>query len=320
MIQKGIVIRSTGSAYTVRYADGQTVECRLKGKMRLSGVRSTNPVAVGDMVSVDTEGREPVICAVEERRNYIVRRSTNLSKQTHVIAANVDQALLVTTIDFPVTSTVFIDRFLASAEAFSVPTIVAFNKVDLYGPEHMEELAYREAVYHAIGYTTIRLSAAEGEGLEELKALLRGKLTAISGHSGVGKSTLLNQLDPNLKLRTSEISEANNSGRHTTTFAEMHHIALPNNDGTDNGGADIIDTPGIRGFGIIDIEHAEVSHYFRDIFSVSKDCRFPNCTHTHEPGCAVRNAVEEGLIAPTRYESYLNIMCEDEGKYRQGMK
>lgn len=303
----GVVIRSTGSSYTVRMPDGATLECRLKGKMRLGGVRSTNPVAVGDRVEVRTDGREPVIAAVSDRRNYIVRRSTNLSKQTHIIAANVDQALLVTTIDHPVTSTVFIDRFLASAEAFNVPTIIAFNKTDICTEDDMAELEYREAVYGDMGYETLRISAAEGTGIERLKELLAGKLTAVAGHSGVGKSTLANRLQPGLTLRTSEISEANNSGKHTTTFAEMHHLDF---------GADIIDTPGIRGFGIIDIDHAEVSHYFRDIFAVSPECRFPNCTHTHEPGCAVQAAVTEGRIAPTRYESYVNIMSEDDGKYR----
>ena len=307
MAQQGVVIRSTGSSYTVRTDDGSTYECRLKGRMRLSGIRSTNPVAVGDRVVFSVEERDNVISDVCDRRNYIVRRSTNLSKQSHVIAANVDQALLLTTIDHPVTTTVFIDRFLASAEAYGVPVIIAFNKIDIYTPEEIEEMEYRETVYRDMGYQTLRISAAKGDGIFELKAVLKGKLTAIAGHSGVGKSTLVNTLEPGLDIRTSAISEANNSGRHTTTFAEMHHLSF---------GADIIDTPGIRGFGIINIEHSEMAHYFRDIFKYAGDCRYPNCTHTHEPGCAVIKAVEEGRIAPTRYESYTNIMDEEEGKYR----
>ena len=309
MTNLGTVVRSTGSAYTVRTDDGQLVECRLKGRMRLRGSRSTNPVAVGDRVVFSSDGRDFVISEVCDRRNYIVRRSTNLSKETHVIAANVDQALLVTTINHPETSTVFIDRFLASAEAYGVETIIAFNKTDIYNADEMAELDYREAVYQHIGYRTIRLSSTTGEGIDDLRQILHGKLTAIAGHSGVGKSTLINTLEPGLDIRTSAISEANNSGRHTTTFAEMHHLAFD---------ADIIDTPGIRGFGIINIERGETAHYFRDIFSFRTDCRFPNCTHTHEPGCAVARAVEEGRIAPTRFESYLNIMAEEEGKYREG--
>lgn len=309
MSRQGVVIRSTGSSYTVRSDEGEVFECRLKGRMRLNGVKSTNPVAVGDRVVFSVEERDCVISEVCDRRNYIVRRSTNLSKQSHVIAANVDQALLVTTINHPATSTVFIDRFLASAEAYGVPVVIAFNKVDVYTVEEMEELAYREAVYQSIGYATLRLSALKSEGIEQLKDALRGRLTAIAGHSGVGKSTLINTLEPGLDIRTSAISEANNSGRHTTTFAEMHHLSF---------GADIIDTPGIRGFGIINIDKSEVAHYFRDIFKFAPGCRFPNCTHTHEPGCAVVKAVEDGLIAPTRYDSYVNIMSEDDGKYRQG--
>ncbi|MGN0028157.1 MAG: ribosome small subunit-dependent GTPase A [Marinilabiliaceae bacterium] len=309
MSRQGVVIRSTGSSYSVRSDEGETFECRLKGRMRLNGIRSTNPVAVGDRVVFSVEERDCVISEVCDRRNYIVRRSTNLSKQSHVIAANVDQALLVTTINHPETSTVFIDRFLASAEAYGVPVVIVFNKVDVYSDEEMEELSYRETVYQSIGYTTLRVSALNGIGIDVLKDALSGRISAIAGHSGVGKSTLVNTLEPGLDIRTSSISEANNSGRHTTTFAEMHHLSF---------GADIIDTPGIRGFGIINIDRAEVAHYFRDIFKFAGECRFPNCTHTHEPGCAVVKAVEDGLIAPTRYDSYVNIMSEDEGKYRQG--
>lgn len=311
MPEQGTVVRSTGSAYTVRTDDGRTTECRLKGRMRLSGSRSTNPVAVGDRVTFAEEGGAGVISEVHDRRNYIVRRSTNLSKASHVIAANVDQALLITTIRHPETTTVFIDRFLASAEAYGVPTIVAINKTDLCEAEDMEELEYREAVYGNMGYSTLRLSSVSGEGIDALRDALRGKLTAIAGHSGVGKSTLINTLEPGLDLRTSAISAANDSGRHTTTFAEMHTLSL---------GGDIIDTPGIRGFGVINIDRNEAGHYFRDIFKASRGCRFPNCTHTHEPGCAVRDAVESGDIAPTRYASYLNIMADEEDKYREGGK
>ncbi len=309
MTESGIVIRSTGSAYTVRMGDGTVVEARLKGKIRLSGTRSTNPVAVGDRVTLKEDAGSYVISDISERTNYIVRRSTNLSKQTHVLAANVDQALLVCTINHPETSTVFIDRFLASAEAYGVETVIVFNKTDLCSEEEKEELTYRTAVYREMGYTVLHISALSGVGIDDLRPLLKNKLTAITGHSGVGKSTLINTLIPGLDIRTNEISEANNTGKHTTTFAEMY--TLPT-------GGDIIDTPGIRGFGIINIDKAEVAHYFRDIFKVSADCKYPNCTHTHEPGCAVRTAVEEHRIAPTRYESYLNIMEEDEAKYRQG--
>lgn len=311
MAEQGTVVRSTGSAYTVRTDDGRTVECRLKGRMRLGGSRSTNPVAVGDRVTFAVEGGAGVISEVRDRRNYIVRRSTNLSKESHVIAANVDQALLVTTIRHPETTTTFIDRFLASAEAYGVPAIVAFNKTDLCGADDMEELEYREAVYGGMGYPTLRLSSVSGEGVEALREALRGKLTAIAGHSGVGKSTLINTLEPGLDIRTSTISDANDSGRHTTTFAEMHTLSF---------GGDIIDTPGIRGFGVINIDRGEAGHYFRDIFKVSRGCRFPNCTHTHEPACAVRDAVESGDIAPTRYASYLNIVAGEDDKYREGGK
>ena len=306
--ENGTVVKSTGSAYIVRADNGTMVECRLKGKMRLSGSRSTNPVAVGDHVAFFIDPKAGgVIADVSDRTNYIVRRATNLSKQTHVIAANLDQVLLVVTVNYPETSTTFIDRYLASAEAYSVPVIIDFNKTDRYQTADNDELDYREALYRSIGYTTIRTSAETGEGLEQLKAILKGKVTLLSGHSGVGKSTLINKVEPTLSLRTNEISEQNNSGKHTTTFAEMHPLSF---------GGHVVDTPGVRGFGIINIEREEVSHYFRDIFSVSPQCRFPNCTHTHEPGCAVVEAVEQGEIAPTRYASYVNILDESEGKYR----
>ena len=307
-LSKGTVIKSTGSAYVVRSEEGEAVECRLKGRMRLSGSRSTNPVAVGDHVSFFVDPKAGgVISEVFDRRNCIVRKSTNLSKQTHVIAANVDQLLLVVTINHPETSTTFIDRYLASAEAYGVPAVIVFNKTDRYDAAETEELEYREALYRSIGYDTIRTSAETGEGIDALKAALKDKVTLLSGHSGVGKSTLVNKIEPSLHLKTDEISEQNNSGKHTTTFAEMHPLSM---------GGEVVDTPGVRGFGIINIEREEVSHYFRDIFAVSPGCHFPNCTHTHEPGCAVVQAVEQGRIAPTRYASYVNILDESEGKYR----
>lgn len=307
MTTQATVIRSTGSTYTVQTQDGQTLECRLKGKMRLANSRTTNPVAVGDQVIIASDNNDYLITQVCPRRNYIIRRSTNLSKESHIIAANIDQALLLTTINHPETSTTFIDRFLASAEAFDIPTIIAFNKVDLYSQPELDELTYRQTLYNSLGYQTILLSSATLQGYDQLKSLLTNKLTAITGHSGVGKSTLINTLQPSLNIRTNTISQANNTGRHTTTFAEMHHLDF---------NADIIDTPGIRGFGIIDINPNETALYFRDIFALSHNCRYPNCTHTHEPGCAVLQALANSQLAPTRYQSYLNILQQDSNKYR----
>ncbi len=305
------VLRSTGSTYIVRTDDGQLLECRLRGRLRLDGSKSTNPVAVGDHVSVTTDDRGNVIAAVEQRHNCIVRRSTNLSKASHVIAANIDQALLIASLAHPETSTVFIDRFLASAEAFGVPTVIVFNKYDIYEEEQLETLALLKAVYSDMGYTVLETSTVSSYGIDAFKAALSGKVSAIAGNSGVGKSSLLNAVEPSLNLKTSDISLANDSGKHTTTFAEMHHLSF---------GADIIDTPGVRSYGLIDIDKEEVSHYFKDIFAVSPSCRYPNCSHTHEPGCAVISAVEEGHIALSRYDSYLNIMTENDEKYRQGYR
>ncbi len=307
----GTVVRSTGGAYVVRTDTGDYIECKLRGKMRLSKTSTTNPVAVGDRVQIDTDdGQTHAIVEVVDRRNCIVRRSTNLSKQAHVIAANIDQALLVATLAHPETSTVFIDRFLVSAEAFGVRTIIAFNKTDLYDDETQRELEELESLYTKIGYKTVRLSATKREGIDTLSEILKGKTTVISGNSGVGKSTIINALEPNLNLRTDEISVQNDTGKHTTTFATMHPLSI---------GGDIIDTPGVRGFGIFDIPHSEVAHYFTEFFNRLSECRYPNCTHTHEPGCAVRMAVEEGEIAVSRYNSYLNILDEDKDeKYRQG--
>lgn len=307
--------------------DGSDVECRIKGNFRIRGIRSTNPVAVGDFVSVEGEW----ITDVEERKNYIIRRSTNLSKESHILAANIDQVALIVTINHPVTSTTFIDRFLATCEAYRVPAILIFNKIDLLTEEELAQLADLRDLYESIGYETLSISAknlnseainAAGNEREAINALLAGQTTLLSGNSGVGKSTLLNALFGREMTRTGKISDAHDKGMHTTTFSEMYAL----NSETINGEANklinptqgwIIDTPGIKGFGSIDFEREEVSHYFRDIFAVSRDCRFGNCTHTNEPGCAVQEALIKGEIAISRYESYLSLLgdCE-EGKYR----
>ena len=302
---KGLVIKNTGSWYGVLTDDGQLLECKVKGNFRIKGIRSTNPVAVGDRVTV---GEGNWIVAIEDRRNYIIRKSINLSKQSHILAANVDQALLVVTVVNPQTSTTFIDRFLASAEAYRVPVILVFNKTDLLDDDLRR---YQEALVHlyqTIGYTCLQISATTGSGIDDIRSLLEGKITLLSGNSGVGKSTLINSLVPDANLRTGEISDAHNTGQHTTTFSEM--IPL-------EGGGWMIDTPGIKGFGTFDMEPEELTSYFKEIFRFSKDCRFSNCTHTHEPGCAVLKALEDHYIAESRYQSYLS-MLEDksEGKYR----
>ena len=300
---KGLVVKNTGSWYTVRTDDGQLIDCKIKGNFRLKGIRSTNPVAVGDRVTV----ADAFITDIEDRRNYIIRKSQNLSKQSHILAANVDQAFLVVTVNYPQTSTTFIDRFLASAEAYRVPVVLIFNKTDLLDADELRYQQLMVRLYETIGYTCKQISATKGEGVEDLRPLLEGKITLLSGNSGVGKSTLINCLVPHVNLRTAEISDAHNLGQHTTTFSEM--IPL--------GGGWVIDTPGIKGFGTFDMEPEELTSYFREIFHFSKDCRFSNCTHTHEPGCAVLKALEEHYIAPSRYQSYM-MEDKDEGKYREG--
>ena len=324
---KGLVIKNTGSWYTVLTDDGQTVDCKIKGNFRLRGIRSTNPVAVGDRVTIappasaqgGTDGASPAgetgrgvafITEIEDRRNYVIRKSQNLSKQSHIIAANVDQALLIVTVNRPPTSTTFIDRFLASAEAYRIPVVLVFNKTDLLDDDerHIQQMLMQ--LYETVGYECRAISAGTGEGVDALRSLLDGRITLLSGHSGVGKSTLINRLLPGVHLRTAEISDAHNTGMHTTTFSEM--LPLPQNAGW------LIDTPGIKGFGTFDIEPEELTSYFKEIFHFSQDCRFSNCTHTHEPGCAVLRAVDDHDIAQSRYQSYLSMLNDkDEGKSRE---
>lgn len=308
----GIVIRNTGSHYVVETDGGVEINCKIKGNFRIKGIRTTNPVAVGDHVTIGEQGPDGIafITAISPRKNYIIRKASNLSKESHIIAANIDQALLVVTLVDPPTSTTFIDRFLATAEAYAVPAVIAINKIDLLtDDEDMELLEAVSYLYKSIGYKVLTLSAKTGEGIDVLREELSGKVTLFSGNSGVGKSSLINDLLPGLDLKTAEISAAHGTGMHTTTFSEMFH--LPD-------GGSIIDTPGVRGFGTVDFERNEVAHYFPEIFEKSSECRFNNCTHTCEPGCAVIRAVEDAEIAASRYASYLSILDDaDEGKYRQ---
>lgn len=307
---KGLVIKNTGSWYTVKTDDGNIVESKIKGNFRLKGIRSTNPVAVGDRVEIirNQEGTA-FISAIEDRRNYIIRKSQNLSKQSHIIAANVDQAFLIVTVNYPQISTTFIDRFLASAEAYSVPVVLVFNKTDLLSEEERHYQDMMMTLYETVGYQCVAISAEKGDGVDTLLPLLHDKITLLSGNSGVGKSTLINRILPGVNLRTAEISDSHNTGMHTTTFSEM--LLLPD-------GGYIIDTPGIKGFGTFNMEPEEISGFFKEIFRFSKDCRFNNCTHTHEPGCAVIKAVEDHYIAASRYQSYLSMLNDkDENKYRE---
>lgn len=304
------MIKNTGSWYTVKTVEGSVVECKIKGNFRLKGIRSTNPVAVGDHVEIELNSQNTAfITAIGDRKNYIIRKSQNLSKQSHIIAANVDQAFLVVTVERPQTSTTFIDRFLATAEAYSVPVVLVFNKTDLLDDSLMRYQRMMIDLYETVGYKCVAVSAETGEGMDELMEMLRDRITLLSGHSGVGKSTMINRLLPGVNLRTAEISDAHNTGMHTTTFSEM--LPLP-------GGGYIIDTPGIKGFGTFDMEPEELTSYFKEIFRFSKDCRFSNCTHTHEPGCAVLKAVEDHYIAASRYQSYLSMLEDKDGnKYRE---
>lgn len=298
--------------------DGSTVECKVKGNFRLKGIRSTNPVAVGDRVELIEQTAEGAgaehffwITAIEDRRNYIIRRSQNLSKQSHILAANVDQAFLVVTVNYPETSLTFIDRFLASAEAYNVPVVLVFNKTDLLDEDERRLQDGIMRLYDTIGYRCVAISAETGEGVDMLHQMLDGRITLLSGNSGVGKSTLINRIIPDAQLRTAEISDAHNTGTHTTTFSEMLRLESLSE------GTYIIDTPGIKGFGTFDMEPEEITSYFKEIFHFSQHCRFNNCTHTHEPGCAVLEALENHYIAQSRYQSYLSMLNDkEEGKYR----
>ena len=315
---KGVVIKNTGFWYTVLTDDGSTVECKVKGNFRLKGIRSTNPVAVGDRVELIEQTAEGAgaehffwITAIEDRRNYIIRRSQNLSKQSHILAANVDQAFLIVTVNYPETSLTFIDRFLASAEAYNVPVVLVFNKTDLLDEDERRLQDGIMRLYDTIGYRCVAISAETGEGVDMLHQMLDGRITLLSGNSGVGKSTLINRIIPDAQLRTAEISDAHNTGTHTTTFSEMLRLKSLSE------GTYIIDTPGIKGFGTFDMEPEEITSYFKEIFHFSQHCRFNNCTHTHEPGCAVLEALENHYIAQSRYQSYISMLNDkEEGKYR----
>ncbi len=306
---QGLIIRNTGSWYLVKTEDGTLIDCKIKGTFRIKGIRSTSPAVVGDRVHIEKyEEGTALITHIDERKNYIIRRSPNLSKESHILAANIDQALLMVTVNYPETSTTFIDRFLASAEAYSVPVILLFNKVDVYNEEELEYMQQMMALYSYIGYKCMEISAIEEKGIQEVKDLIKDQITLLAGHSGVGKSTLINVLIPEANIETQEISERYNTGVHTTTFSEMHELPQ---------GGYIIDTPGIKGFGVLDMEDNEIGHYFPEIFKKAKECQFHNCLHMEEPNCAVKKAVEEHLISESRYYSYLSMLGDNrDGKYR----
>ena len=315
-MKKGLVIKTTGNRFILRTEEGLVLNCRIKGNFRIKEIKSTNPVVIGDWVEYKFADPEKIgggetsglITGICDRKNYIVRRSQNLSKQAHIIAANIDLAFLIVTVHFPVTSTTFIDRFLASAEAYRIPVVLVFNKIDLYNEEETGLMEYLIALYHKIGYGCLKTSAFTNSGIDQLKNLMIGKTTVFSGHSGVGKSTLINVIEPHLNLKTNYISDYHQKGKHTTSFSEMFELHF---------GGYIIDTPGIKGYGMLDMEPWEISHYFPEIFRFSHDCQYNNCSHTHEPGCAVKNAVSQELIAESRYISYLGLLDKDDDKYRK---
>lgn len=309
-VKKGLVLKSTGSFYQIRLEDGKNTMAALRGKLRTKGIRTTNPVAVGDYVLLVQEKNSDVgvIKEVLTRKNYIIRKSTNLSKESHILAANVDQAVLLVTLNAPVTTTMFIDRFLLSAEAYRIPVLLIFNKIDLLTREELKQVDLLRAVYEEVGYPCYAISAHNSEDIEMVRALLKDKISVISGHSGVGKSTLINAVDSRWRLKTGAISTSHHSGKHTTTFAEMFALCF---------GGYIIDTPGIRGFGLVDINREELGHYFKEIFDYSHHCKYNNCYHVQEPDCAVRKAVEDGNISEFRYENYLRLFLDEETKHRQ---
>ncbi|MDX1462757.1 MAG: ribosome small subunit-dependent GTPase A [Marinirhabdus sp.] len=308
----GVVYKSTGSWYTVKSRQGEFYECRIKGKFRIEGIKSTNPVAVGDHVQfdVETKGDETIgiIHTIEERDNYIIRKSVNLSKQTHIIAANIDIAFLLVTLNNPPTFTTFIDRFLVTAEAYHIKAVLLFNKIDTYSDDELLEIKYMAALYRNIGYECIGISAKTGKNIDKVKALMEEKVSMFSGHSGVGKSTLINAIEPALNLKTSEISEQHSQGQHTTTFAEMFDLSFD---------AKIIDTPGIKGFGVVEMDKEELGDYFPEFFERKEACKFNNCLHLEEPHCAIKEALEEGEIAWSRYKSYLQILEGEEDHFRK---
>lgn len=307
----GTVYKSTGSWYTVKTLNGKFYECRIKGRFRLEGIKSTNPIAVGDIVEFELETKNNtdtgVIHLIKERKNYIVRKSVNLSKQTHIIASNIDQVFLLVTIDNPPTFTTFIDRFLVTAEAYSIETVLLFNKVDTYSEDTLLEVKYLESVYRKIGYECIGISATTGENIDKVKALMLGKVSMFAGHSGVGKSTLVNAIEPSLDLKTKAISDQHSQGQHTTTFAEMFDLSFD---------AKIIDTPGIKGFGVVDMKKEEIGDYFPEFFALKQDCKFNNCIHLNEPKCAVKEALESNEVSYSRYKSYVQILEGEDEHYR----
>jgi ribosome small subunit-dependent GTPase A len=308
---KGIVYKSTGSWYVVKGENNQFYECRIKGKFRIKGIKNTNPLAVGDNVIFEIENKsgneQGVVTEILPRQNYIIRKSVNLSKQTHIIAANIDYAFLMITLNNPITSTTFIDRFLVTAEAYSIPIVLLFNKIDAYNEDELLEVKYLAHLYRTIGYQCIGISAETGKNIEQVKALMQGKTCLVSGHSGVGKSTLINAISPNLQLRTASISEQHQQGQHTTTFAEMFDLDF---------GGQIIDTPGIKGFGVVDIDKQELGDYFPEFFSLKHQCKFNNCLHIDEPHCAIKEALEQEEISWTRYKSYQQILNGEDDTYR----